>query len=227
MNHYNYFLILLASFAGPLFLSFDKKVLFYQKWKFALPAMIPPAILYIIWDSWFTRTGVWSFNEDHIIGIRLFNLPIEEILFFFIVPYCCTFIYECVRCYFPGLKCTKLSDYIFGAIGLALLIFGFLCRDKMYTASTFLLTSLFIAIILAFRNYFNDFHTSAFLISYGIILLPFMVVNGFLTAIPVVLYNDTENLGFRIYTIPLEDVFYGMLLVMMNIAAYEKLRNRK
>lgn len=227
MNHYTYFLILLTSLAGPLFLSFDKKVHFNKKWKFALPAMILPAILYIIWDSWFTRIGVWSFNEEYITGIKLFNLPIEEILFFFIVPYCCIFIYECVRCYLPDLKCTKRADYILGAISLALLIFGLLYYDRIYTASTFILTSLFIAIILSCRNFFRDFHTNAFFISYGVILLPFLVVNGFLTAIPVVLYNDTENLGFNIYTIPFEDVFYGMLLVMMNIALYEKLKNRK
>jgi lycopene cyclase domain-containing protein len=52
------------------------------------------------------------------------------------------------------------------------------------------------------------------------------LVNGFLTAIPVVIYNDTENLGIRIYTIPFEDVFYGMLLVFMNIVIYEKLRGK-
>ena len=60
-----------------------------------------------------------------------------------------------------------------------------------------------------------------------VILIPFLIVNGFLTAIPVVLYNDAENLNLRIYTIPFEDIFYGMLLVLMNIVIYEKLKNRK
>jgi lycopene cyclase domain-containing protein len=189
--------------------------------------MIIPAIFFIFWDSWFTRINVWQFNEDRITGIRFFHLPLEEILFFFIVPYCCLFIYECIRTYFPGLKCTKHADYLLGFTGLVLLIFGFIYRDKLYTATTFSFTSLFIAILLAFRNFFHSFHTTAFLISYGIILLPFLFVNGFLTAIPVVLYNDNENLGIRIYTIPFEDIFYGMLLVMMNITFYEMLRQRK
>ena len=68
---------------------------------------------------------------------------------------------------------------------------------------------------------FNVFNTIE-----SIILIPFLIVNGFLTAIPVVLYNDAENLGIRIYTIPFEDTFYGMLLVMMNISIYSKLSGR-
>lgn len=69
------------------------------------------------------------------------------------------------------------------------------------------------------------FNVTAFLIAYLIILIPFLVVNGLLTAIPVVLYNDNENLGIRLYTIPIEDVFYGMLLIMMNVAGYERFKN--
>jgi len=189
--------------------------------------MILPAIFYIIWDSCFTSWGVWSFNENYITGIYYFGLPIEEILFFFVVPYCCVFIYECIRCYFPLLKNAGWADLILKITGIAALIMALFFRDKSYTQYTFTFLSAFILLFFLLRKYFREFNTFLFLVAYAIILLPFLIVNGFLTAIPVVLYNDAENLGIRIYTIPFEDVFYGMLLVFLNIVIFEKLRAEK
>ena len=83
---------------------------------------------------------------------------------------------------------------------------------------------IFIVLLYSFRKFFRHFDAATFLVSFAIILIPFLIVNGFLTAIPAVLYNDAENLGIRIYTIPFEDTFYGMLLVMMNISIYSKLK---
>ena len=223
---YTYFLILAVSIAGPLGLSFDKKVAFYKKWKYLFPAMLLPAVFYILWDIWFTHLGVWSFNPAYITNIKLINLPIEEVLFFFLVPYCCTFIYECLLCYFPNIPNGNTSDRILMGLGLLSFIAGLFLYNKYYSGYTFTLLGLFIGALFLFRSYIGSFKTGHFLVAYAVILIPFLVVNGFLTAIPVVLYNDAENLGIRIYTIPFEDTFYGMLLVLMNIAIYEKLRNR-
>ncbi|MEP7144403.1 MAG: lycopene cyclase domain-containing protein, partial [Ferruginibacter sp.] len=218
--------ILAACLAGPLALSFDKKVGFYKNWKYLFPAMIIPALLYVAWDIYFTSKGVWSFDAKYITGIQLVNLPIEEVLFFLIVPYCCVFIYECIRCYFPGLENKRSADIILQALAIVLLVAGVFFYKKYYTCWTFVFCSLFILAIYAFRDFFKDFDAASFLVSFVIVLIPFLIVNGFLTAIPVVLYNDAENAGIRIYTIPFEDTFYGMLLVMMDIAIYEKFRNR-
>ena len=226
-THYTYFLILAASLTGPLFLSFDKKVAFYKKWKYLFLPMLIPALLYITWDIFFTSKGIWSFDEDYITGIKIFNLPLEEILFFFVVPYCCIFIYECIRSYFPGIKNKKSADFFLQGLAIILLVTGILFYNKQYTFLVFLFTAFFIGIIYLFRLFFKSFNAIAFLISYAIILIPFLLVNGFLTAIPVVIYNNAENLGIRIYTIPFEDIFYGMLLVLMNISIYEKLLNRR
>ena len=88
-TQYTYLLIHAASLADPLLLSFDKKVAFYKKWRFLFPAMPLPAVLFLIWDEYFTQIGVWSFSEAHTIGVKLGHLPLEEVLFFFTVPYCC------------------------------------------------------------------------------------------------------------------------------------------
>lgn len=224
-THYTYFAILAASLAGPLILSFDKKVAFYTKWKYLFKAMVIPALFYIVWDIFFTSKDVWFFNEKYITGIKLFNLPVEEVLFFFIVPYCCVFIYECIRCYFPDLKNKKTADIILKTIGILAIITGLLFYNRFYTGWTFTFIAFFIAFIYSGYKYFATFDATSFLVAYGVMLIPFLIVNGFLTAIPVVLYNDAENLGIRIYTIPFEDVFYGMLLILMNIAIYEKLRS--
>ena len=57
--------------------------------------------------------------------------------------------------------------------------------------------------------------------------IPFLIVNGLLTSIPVVLYNDAENLGIRIYTIPVEDVFYGYALLLGTILIMQQAHKTK
>lgn len=188
--------------------------------------MIIPALLYIVWDFYFTAKGVWSFNPVYITGIKLYNLPLEEVLFFFIVPYCCVFIYACIRAYFPNLVNKKIADLLLLVLAVGLFVTGIIYAEKYYTSWTFIFTGAFILIIYAVRKFFKSFDAVSFLISYITCLIPFLIVNGFLTAIPVVLYNNAENLGIRIYTIPFEDAFYGMLLVLMNIALYEKFKSK-
>lgn len=212
---------MLASLAGPLALSFDRKVAFYRQWRSLVIGMLPPALFYILWDMWFTDKGVWSFNPDYITGIKLYNLPIEEVMFFFIVPYCCVFIYQCVRVYFPALQNNLFSRGLLLMIGLILLVTGIIHHNQSYTFYTFVFNAVFISCVLFFTKTFSKFNATAFLVAYSIILIPFLVVNGLLTAIPVVIYNNAENLAFRIYTIPFEDIFYGMLLIMMNVICFE------
>jgi lycopene cyclase domain-containing protein len=223
-THYTYFIILAASLAGPLALSFDKKVAFYKKWKYVFLAMILPALFYIIWDVYFTAIDVWQFNSKYIIGTKFFGLPVEEWLFFIVVPYCCTFIYECIRCYFPKLQNNKNADVLLKALAVVLFIIGVIFYSKIYTAYTFILLAVFIAIIYLFKNYFKSFDAISFLVAFIICLIPFLIVNGFLTALPVLTYTNTENLGIRICTIPFEDTFYGMLLILMNVVMYEKIK---
>ena len=147
-------------------------------------------------------------------------------MFFFIVPYCSVFIYECIHCYFPNLKQNSLFEKIFQTTGILLFIAAMIFCSRYYTFITFSLNSIFILLFFMFRRFIAEVNITTFIISYLITLIPFLIVNGFLTALPVVEYNDNQNMGFRIYTIPFEDIFYGMLLIFLNVCGFEYRRNK-
>ncbi|WP_157750510.1 lycopene cyclase domain-containing protein [Mucilaginibacter gotjawali] len=65
---------------------------------------------------------------------------------------------------------------------------------------------------------------SVFYITYLALLLPFFIVNGLLTGTglqaPVVWYNPAQIINLRMLTIPFEDIFYGMDLILLNMIIY-------
>ena len=70
-----------------------------------------------------------------------------------------------------------------------------------------------------------------FFIMYFVTLIPFFIVNGLLTGSfiseEVVFYDNAQNLGIRLGTIPVEDMVYGMLMLLMNVTWFEWLKSRK
>lgn len=207
---------------APLLLSFDNKVAFYKLWPRWLPAMALIALVFIAWDSWFTASNIWGFNPRYLSGIYLGNLPVEEVLFFITVPYACVFVYECVRVYLkPGIFDAREPN-ITKAVFLFMLFVGAVQYERMYTLITFFLLALSIYLI---RWVWNVTWLGRFYLAWLICMIPFLVVNGILTGScieqPVVWYNSAEHLNIRIGTIPFEDIWYGMLLVLLNVAALE------
>jgi lycopene cyclase domain-containing protein len=65
-----------------------------------------------------------------------------------------------------------------------------------------------------------------FYLAYLVSLIPFYIVNGLLTSIPIVMYNDAENVAFRVGTIPFEDHFYSLSMLLINILFFEYFRKR-
>jgi len=221
---YTYLLINLATIFFPVVLSFDKRVAFAKSWKFIWPGMAITGLLFLFWDVLFTIHGVWSFNDQYIIGIKFFRLPLEEILFFLTVPFACIFIYACLNYY---VKWQMSNDVARSISGLLTLVSAFILLgnfSRLYTAVTFSLLGIILLLLLfAFKsNWLGRFY-----VAYLISLIPFYGVNGLLTSIPVVLYNNDQNLGIRVGTIPFEDHFYSMALLLMNVGFFEYFKNRK
>lgn len=211
----------------PLLLSFDKKVAFYKGWKAVLIAILAIGIPFVIWDIAFTKMGVWGFNPDYLTGFNMANLPVEEVLFFVVVPYACTFIYACVKAYFPKLRLTGFNRVFYALLiiyGLAVLFFGW---GGWYSMTASLLALVSVWYFLKLKKLNLKYLPLSFLIA----LVPFFIVNGVLTGTgienPIVWYNDAENMGVRLFTIPMEDVIYGWSLLACNITIYEFYMSKK
>jgi lycopene cyclase domain-containing protein len=223
-HHYYYLLINIATVFFPIVLSFDQKVHFYKKWKYILPGLILSGLLYLVWDYLFTIENVWSFNEEYILGIKFFKLPLEEILFFITVPFACIFIYECLISYLK-INISKIWSRNISMVLLAFSLFMlFIFYNKLYSVINFSTLSV-ILIYTLFKS--TSLDMGKFYMAYLVSLIPFYIVNGILTAIPIVMYNNAENMNFRVGTIPFEDHFYSMSLILLNLLFFEYFRSRK
>jgi len=218
-----YLLINFLTIFFPIILSFDKRVQFFKSWKFIFPGLFITGLLFLLWDYIFTVYGVWSFNPEYIIGFYILNLPLEEILFFVTVPFACIFVYECLNFYVRKDLLQRFSANIsYVLIGLSVLML-FLFYDRVYTLITF---GLLAAVLIVAEFVIKSAILSRFYLAYLVSLFPFYIVNGILTSIPIVMYNDAENMAFRVGTIPLEDHFYSMSMLLINILLFEYFRKK-
>lgn len=220
---YTYLLINFLTVLFPVLLSFDKRVRFYKSWKFIWPGMAITGFIFLFWDVLFTINGVWSFNNQRIIGLKFYELPLEEILFFLTVPFACLFIDACLNHYVKWQISYKLTR----AVTILFTLFSFVTaiyfHDRLYTLVTFGLLFILLAVL---QFVFKVKWLNRFYLTYMVALIPFYIVNGLLTSIPVVMYNNLENVAIRVGTIPLEDHFYCMAMLLMNVGFFEYFKQR-
>jgi lycopene cyclase domain-containing protein len=222
-----YLILNIASLSIPLMYSFEKKMRFIQWWKEVFLSISIVAAFFIIWDIIFTNQGVWGFNSTYLIGFDILNLPIEEWLFFICIPYASIFIHYAFQYFLPNKKLSKPTTKIITIALIILLIITLVFNyDKAYTFYNYLLLSL----ILSYSLFTDNKQLSIFYITFMIILIPFFIVNGILTGSfiegQVVWYNNAENLGIRIATIPIEDIGYAFNMLFMSILLIEMFKNK-
>lgn len=220
-----YLWINILTISVPLIATFDRRLQFHHRWYALWPAIIFTGLFFILWDIYFTGLQVWSFNPEHLVGINILNLPIEEWLFFITIPYATVFTYDALKRYVKLNLNLVLLNNITIILALILFTIAIMNLDKIYTSVTFILTAIFLImqVYILGSKFLGHFYLSYLII----FLFPFLLVNGILTGSfihePVVLYNNLENLSIRIFTIPVEDFIYGMLLYLMNVSIFEKI----
>ena len=223
-----YLWINLLSLSIPFLVSFDSRIQLYKRWKELFLAIGMSMTPYIIWDVYFTQKGYWGFNETYLSGVYLLNLPAEEWLFFICIPYACVFTHISLLIINKSLK---LSLVLTKRITFILLFFlgtiPILYFKQAYTT----IDSIFAFIILLLVYVYNKSLLRSYYITFLVMLIPFFIVNGILTGSgiedEVVWYNDQENFGIRIFTIPVEDIAYAFSLILLNLFLFEKLKSSR
>jgi len=224
-KNFTYLILLVGSIFVPLLLSFDTKVQYYKNLKYILPAIFTTAAIFWVWDIRFVEAQVWSFNPEYTIGLAFIGMPIEEWLFFIVVPYSCVFIYEVLKFYLEKYEYPKSFRLVslFLIAGFALISYFF--RQQNYTFLTFIFSAVYLSFAI-FGRKFKPYITK-FYFSFMVSLIPFMVVNGFLTSLPVVKYNSAHIMNIRILNIPIEDFSYLFLMLLMVITIYEAFKKAR
>lgn len=222
-----YLILNIASFIIPFVYSFEKKMHFIRWWKSVFLAIFIVGFLFSVWDIIFTKMGVWGFNPEYHLGINLLGLPIEEILFFICIPYASIFTHYAFVYFFENIK---LSEKVTKYISIFLLIFAVFVLiyafPKKYTTVNFII---FIG-LMGYSLLKKPPILSQFFITFLIILIPFFLVNGILTGTfiesEVVWYNNAENLNIRVFTIPVEDIFYAFNMLYSGVLLIEFFKNK-
>ena len=213
-----YLLLNIGSVAVPFIFSFHPKIKFYTYWKYLFPSIFITSAFFIIWDIIFTNYAIWGFNANYLTGIHLINLPLEEWLFFICIPYACVFTHFALLVYFPHWKLSEKLTSIISYFLIVILFIGCILNyTKWYTAINFL----YGVLLIVFVQLKHSDILKRYYLTFLIMLIPFFIVNGILTGSfienEVVWYNNQENLGIRIGTIPIEDTIYAFTLILTNL----------
>jgi lycopene cyclase domain-containing protein len=96
MEHSQYLLVLAACLAITVPLELLGPGVYRQPWR-TVCAVIPVAVVFVIWDAIAIATHVWTYNHSYVTGIELVGrIPIEELLFFVVIPLCGLLTYNAV-----------------------------------------------------------------------------------------------------------------------------------
>lgn len=227
---YTYLLLNVFIIFFPFIFSFEPRIQFYKKWKRLFWSALPVSLGFIIWDMIVTSRGHWTFNPSYTTGIKVINLPIEEILFFITVPYSCLFLYELIKS-LPlaisqqSLVKKKVVPKIYAQVGVFFGVVIYIAtvgrlvdNGKEYTAIVLIMTTLVTLVLYSEKQLFNR----TFLLWMGVCFILFFITNTILTSLPVVSYGTEFITNIRVGTIPIEDFLYNWSLLGLYLWQWQK-----
>jgi lycopene cyclase domain-containing protein len=98
MGHLTYLALLVGCLLVTLPLELVLRVRVYARWRRLLLAVLPVFVVFVGWVLYAIARGHWDYSADLTLGVRLpGDIPVEEVLFFLVVPLCSVLAFEAVR----------------------------------------------------------------------------------------------------------------------------------
>ena len=98
MSHWTYAALLAGCLVVTAPLEVFLRVRVYARWRRFLVAVVPEFVVFVAWVLYAIDQGHWSYSAERTLGVRLpGGIPLEEILFFLVVPMCSVLALEAVR----------------------------------------------------------------------------------------------------------------------------------
>jgi lycopene cyclase domain-containing protein len=98
MSHFFYIGVLIFCLCGTAWLEIALRTRVYRRWNRLLCSVVPVAVLFTLWDKYAIAQKHWSFDTNRITTVRIWStIPLDEILFFIVIPICAILTLEAVR----------------------------------------------------------------------------------------------------------------------------------
>ena len=223
---YLYLFINLAIIALPLAISFERKrINYFSKSRSVILSIIIIGTVFVAWDIVATSRGHWSFNPNHVIGLKFLGLPFEEILFFVTVPFSCILTYEALA-YFIKDESITIPSKLLPIIGVVIIVISIIFYEQEYTFLAML--SVGLTFLSAPKLCRRIFSSKLYWFYIAVTLVFFLVFNFLLTSVPVVEYSEWAISNLRITTIPIEDFMFNFSMLTLYLAVHLRFsKNRR
>lgn len=209
----------LIIFILPIISSFFYRQIIYPNNNLSLFSILISSLIFIFHDIKVNNQW-WQFNKKYILNIKIFNLPIEEIFFFFSVSFSCLVIWINLK------KLLLISNNNFSFVNISFFLFIYLYYFFLYlkTKKSYPKFIFYFYNLLIFLDIFlkiNLISRLNFLFFSIIVFILTLIFNFYLTKRPVVIYNKKYKSNIKILTIPIEDFLYGFNFIYLLVLLTE------
>ena len=98
MRHLAYLSVLVGCLVAAIWLEPLFRVNVFRRWRRLVLTLVPVLVVFVLWDLAAIAAGHWTFDPAQMTGVVFpGGLPLDEVLFFLVVPVCAILGFEAVR----------------------------------------------------------------------------------------------------------------------------------